>query len=209
MMSTMYHVASLQGAHWYGAKLDRTLIKRESLGQRIGDEIEAHEKKGAEAYHNAKEAYFLLKRNFNSIGRYKDAAWAYIKEQQMEKMACHWEWRSQGWRLWCAWPARWRWLGSWAYESLTGYGERPLNPVIGGGLIILGFALAFWLTRALGSFGDALMYSLATFATFNLARPELNPEGAGIEAATSVEALLSIGVLALFVFTLGNRMSRG
>ena len=214
----MYDVASLDGALWYGALLDHTRIKRESLGKRIGDELKAHDSKGAEDYHRAEEAYLMLKNNFNQIGRYEDASWAYVKEQQMEKMAYYREWRSggtqfgSGWDpLWFlsrpAWGSFWRWLRNWAYELATGYGERPWNPVIGGVLIILGFAGGFCATRAIGNFWDALVYSIATFATFNLA--DTGPTGRAADLASSVEALLGIAVLALVVFTLGNKMSRG
>jgi uncharacterized protein YjbI with pentapeptide repeats len=203
----MYEVRSLDGAHWYGANLDHTRIKRESLGKTIGDETRAHDKNSAEAYREASEAYLLLKNNFNQIGRYEDASWAYMKEQQMEKMAYHWEWRSQGWKVWRAWGSLWRWLRNWAYELATGYGERPWNPVVGGVLIILGFAGGFCATRAIANLWDALIYSLATFATFNLA--DTGPTGRGADMASSVEALLGIAVLALVIFTLGNKMSRG
>jgi hypothetical protein len=231
----MYGVASLDGAHWRGAFLDHTHIKKESLGKVLGDEIDAREKETAKAYHDAKEAYLLLKNNFNQIGRYEDASWAYVKEQQMEKMGFYWEhrwrllrpwWRVRRWRfllrgrylrksawgLWWlvrrrAWGSFWRWLRNWAYELATGYGERPWNPVVGGVLMILGFAGGFCATRAIGNFWDALIYSLATFATFNLA--DTGPTGRGADLASSVEALLGIAVLALVIFTLGNKMSRG
>ena len=203
----MYQVESLDGALWQGAFLDHTRIKRESLGKAIGDDIEAREKKTAEAYHIASEAYLLLKNNFNQIGRYEDVSWAYVKEQQMEKMAHYCEWRAHGWQFWRAWGPFWRWLRNWAYELATGYGERPWNPIIGGLLAILAFAGGFCATRAIGNFWDALVYSIATFATFNLAR--LEPQGRGMEVASSLEAILGISVLALVVFTLGNRMSRG
>jgi uncharacterized protein YjbI with pentapeptide repeats len=203
----LYWVGSLDRARWFGADLDRTRIRRESLGKATGDELLAHFEKRTEAYHGAKEAYLLLKNNFNQIGRYEDASWAYVKEQQMEKMAYHWEWRSHGWKVWRAWGPFWRWLRNWAYELATGYGERPWNPVIGGGLIILGFAGAFCATRAIANFWDALVYSIATFATFNLA--DTGPTGRAADLASSVEALLGIAVLALVIFTLGNKMSRG
>jgi uncharacterized protein YjbI with pentapeptide repeats len=203
----LYDVASLDGAHWYGANLDHTRIKGESLGKAVGDEIEAHKEKKPEAYHRAKEAYLLLKNNFNQIGRYEDASWAYVKEQQMEKMAYHWEWRTHGWKVWRAWGSFWRWLRNWAYELATGYGERPWNPIVVGLLAVLAFAGGFCATRAVANFWDALVYSVATFATFNLAR--LEPQGRGTEISSSMEAILGISVLALVVFTLGNRMSRG
>jgi len=203
----MYEVGSLDGAHWHGALLDHTRIRQKSLGKAVGDELTAHTKKTAAAYHQAKEAYLLLKNNFNQIGRYEDASWAYVKEQQMEKMAYYREWRSHRWQVWRAWGSFWRWLRNWAYELATGYGERPWNPVIGGGLIILGFAGAFCATRAIANFWDALVYSIATFATFNLA--DTGPTGRAADLASSVEALLGIALLALVVFTLGNKMSRG
>ena len=205
----MYNVASLDGVLWGGALLDHTRIKRESLGEAVGDELDAHRRKEAREYHAAKETYLLLKNNFNQIGRYEDASWAYVKEQQMEKMAYHWEWREHGWRIWRAWASFLRWLRNWAYELATGYGERPWNAVGLGAFIVAAFAVGFWATRAVSNFIDALVYSVATFATFNLARSGLNPEGRAVEAASSIEALLGIGVLALVVFTLGNRMSRG
>ena len=70
----------------------------------------------------------------------------------------------------------------------------------------MGFALGYYFTGAISNFWDAFVFSLATFATFNLA--DLQPEGRGVDIASSVEALLGISVLALVVFTLGNRMSR-
>lgn len=237
----MYDVASLDGARWYGSLLDHTRIKGESLGKAIGDELEAHKGKTADAYHRAKEAYLLLKNNFNQIGRYEDASWAYVKEQQMEKMAHYWEWRSGvrsawsslwGWRPFSggrnlrqagselgsllssflrafASGSLWRWFWNRAFEFLTGHGERPLKAVRAGVFVIVAFGGGFWATRAIANFWDALVYSIATFATFNLGRPGLNPEGRGVEIASSLEAILGIGVLALVVFTVGNRMSRG
>jgi hypothetical protein len=206
----LYDVRSLEGAHWCDALLDHTRLRRHVLGRAIGEEIKAREEMRiwkVGAHHRAKEAYLLLKNNFNQIGRYEDASWAYVKEQQMEKMAYHWEWRSHGWHIWRAWGPFLRWVRNWAYELATGYGERPWNPVIGGILSILGFAGGFCATRAIGNFWDALVYSIATFATFNLTR--LEPQGRGMEVASSLEAILGISVLALVVFTLGNRMSRG
>jgi len=214
----LYEVKALDGAWWYGAYLDETRIGRETLGQAVGEELEVRCTGAAWHCHLAKEAYLLLKNNFSRTGRYEDASWAYVKEQQMEKMAYYREWRSggtqfgSGWDpLWFlsrpAWGSFWRWLRNWAYELATGYGERPWNPVIGGVLIILGFAGGFCATRAIGNFWDALVYSIATFATFNLA--DTGPTGRAADLASSVEALLGIAVLALVVFTLGNKMSRG
>jgi uncharacterized protein YjbI with pentapeptide repeats len=200
--------ARLDGALWYGCYLARTRIRRDSLGQAIGDELMAHEEKTPGDYRDASETYLLLKNHFNSIGRYEDASWAYVKEQQMEKMAYYREWVSCGWQIWSACGPLWRWLRNWLYELTTGYGERPWNPVGVAAFSILAFAFGYSLSGGVHGFADALIYSLATFATFNLARPEVQPQGTGMEMASSLEALLGIGILALFVYTLGNRMSR-
>ncbi len=223
----MYDVATLDGAHWYGALLDHTRIKWTHLGDAIGDEMQARAQRAERDYRRAGEAYLLLKTNFTQIGRYEDTSNAYFKEQQMDKEANRCRWRSHGWRFWRAPDSLWHWLRHVAYEQLTGYGERPWRPVRAGGLVVLMFAVSFWLLGALrgherpawftswnpadidwAGFIDSLVYSVATFATFNLARSDLNPTGRGIEIASSLEAILGISVLALVVFTVGNRMSR-
>lgn len=202
----LYRAASLLGARWTDSFLDRTRLRRHQIGPRIGDELEAHHKQTQDDYHRASEAYLLLKNNFLTLGRYDDAAWTYIKEQQMQKMAYHWQWRAHGWRIWRVSGSFWRWLRNWAYELLTGYGERPINPVLGGAVALVAFTLGYFFTGAINNLFDAVVYSLATFATFNLV--DLQPHGRGVDIASSFEALLGIAVLALFIFTLGNRMSR-
>lgn len=159
-------------------------------------------------YWIAREAYLLLKNNFNSIGRYQDAAWAYVKERQMEKMAL----LSEGHVLSC--------LRNWAYELLTGYGERPILPVLWGLVVILAFAVGYAIAgnvapdfagdpaTAQGShnFLDALTHSIGAFATIGF--NTLEPLGWGARLLTAIESAFGIGLFALFIFTLGNRMSR-
>jgi uncharacterized protein YjbI with pentapeptide repeats len=212
--SAAFEAATLEGAFWYGCFLDRTRIWRHSLGQAIGDELEAHEEKTPVAYRGASEAYLLLKNNFESIGRYGDAAWAYIKEQQMGKMASYREWRSAGWRIWKVRLSLWRWVANWTYELLTGYGERPQMPLVWALAVVAAFAAIFAGAGnvvsgdggATHDFVTALTHSIATFATvgFNT----LEPVGWGARLLTAIEAMFGIGLFALFVFTLGNRMRR-
>jgi len=266
--------AELRNVRWYGAHLDRTKLSRTQLGNGIGDERAAKgnglQFPGVENtdFREAAEAYQTLKNNFQSIGRYDDAVWAYIKEKQMERASHFPTGAGHRWlrysvrrlirntrhtrpssydrldfrllyqlysalllgRLfvgWCPpplrttmqgstdgvgsqgdWVSRKRWLRNWAYELTTGYGERPANVVGLGTVIVLCFATAYFLTGAIESVSDSLSYSFATFATFNLTDPGVQPHGRWMNFASSVEALLGIAILALFVFTLGNRMSR-
>jgi uncharacterized protein YjbI with pentapeptide repeats len=62
-----------------GAWLDKTRIQHEKLGNVIGEETE-HD------YANAKRGYLALKQNFDDLGDYEAASWAYRKERRMEKL---------------------------------------------------------------------------------------------------------------------------
>ena len=224
----MYGVASLVGAHWDRAFLDYTRIDRRDLGQSVGDEDEAHgrgssgskdKSRKAGAYRSASEAYLLLKNNFNQIGRYEDASWAYVKEQQMEKMSYHWAWRSWGWQVWRAGRSFWPWLRNWAYELATGYGERVYMPVLWAIVVVAVFAGIYAVAGNIAS-GDvgalqgepthnpliALVHSISAFATIGF--NTLEPQGWGARLLTALEAMFGVGLFALFIFTLGNRMSR-
>ena len=239
----MYGVASLVGAHWGRAFLEYTRIDRRYLRQSIGDEDEAHRHGSAEpedkhwkasAYSDASEAYLLLKNNFNQIGRYEDASWAYVKEQQMEKMAHYWrwrawgqeeksddgwEWRSWGWKVWRAWGPFSRWLRNWVYELATGYGERVYMPILWAIVVVAVFAGIYAVAGNIAS-GDvgslqgqpthnpltALVHSISAFATIGF--NTLEPQGWGARLLTALEAMFGVGLFALFIFTLGNRMSR-
>jgi len=221
----MYSVVSLVGAHWGRAFLEYTRIDRRDMGQSIGDEDEAyrHGSAGSEdkwlkaaAYRDAGEAYLLLKNNFNQIGRYEDASWAYVKEQQVEKTAYYWEWRALGWR---ARGSLWRWLRNWAYELATGYGERVYMPVLWAIVVVAVFAGIYAVAGNIAS-GDvgalqgepthnpliALVHSISAFATIGF--NTLEPQGWGARLLTALEAMFGVGLFALFIFTLGNRMSR-
>jgi hypothetical protein len=216
----MYEVTSLDGAHWYGANLDHTRIKRETLGEAIGDELKAHGKKTARAYHEAKEACLLLKNNFNQIGRYEDASWAYVKERCMERKALYqehrwWIWPPKRWvpKSWKSW---WRWVLAWATEALTNYGQDPWRPIVWAVALALGlFPLLFWTAgnlhhqdgTSITAYWDAMAYSLTTFGTLSF--NDLQPVGIGTRIISAIEAFTGVLLFALVVFTLGNKMSRG
>ena len=56
------------------------------------------------------------------------------------------------------------------------------------------------------SFVDAFTHSVASFATIGF--NTLEPVGWGARLLTAVESMFGIGFFALFIYTLGNRMSR-
>ena len=216
----MYRVSSLEGARWHGAHLEQTRIRRESLGKAIGDEMDADREKGVVAYREASEAYLLLKNNFNQIGHYGDASWAYVKERQMERKALYQEhrwwiwplnrWKPKSWRSW------WHWLLAWGTEALTKYGQDPWRPIVWAvGLAVGLFPILFWTAgnlhyqngASITAYWDAIAYSLTTFGTLSF--NDLQPVGIATRIISAAEAFTGVLLFALLVFTLGNKMSRG
>jgi hypothetical protein len=110
---------------------------------------------------------------------------------------------------------KWRWARSWVFELLTGYGERPVWPLVWGFVTIMVFACIYSLAGSVTrtpdgesthDFVTALTASVATFATIGF--NDIQPIGWGARLLSAIEAMLGIGTFALFVYTLGNRMSR-
>lgn len=213
---------SLAGAYFYGAWLDQTRMTKEQLGGRIGEEAD-------KKYYEAKEAYLLLKNNFNQIGRYDDASWAYIKERQMEKMTYHrklartyyakieglpeeaspksWAW----WRFYVKYTLKWAW--DWIIEWLCRYGESPGRVLaVALGVLIIIFPLIYSLTGLAPRSGqnlptrDYFLYSLYSFASME--HPNLQATSRIAQLFTGLESLSGIALLALLMYTLGRRISR-
>jgi uncharacterized protein YjbI with pentapeptide repeats len=205
----------LLGVKLYGARLDRTRLKKEQLGSAIYDEQE-------DKFERARCTYQALKQNFESLGDYGAASWAYIKERQMEK-ACSAPWRARrfygkeqlkdtsGQRLPAYRPRVWwffvrhtyKWLSDWFVEILCGYGEgigRVLGwmafllLIAGPGLFGLP-AMLKWPTETKASFFSLrspwrhvyvyLQYLLYTLDTFTTA------SFAELQPASSFARLLS------------------
>lgn len=253
-------VARLHPVVWENVRLEKTWLYSRQI-DRIQDEEDAL--RGARSYRQVMETYLALKANFSSLGNYEDAAWAYIKEQQMEKASYFPTTSGKGWLIKClggppphwwtcspralwyrarsllhylrlflgpvppnlkeaifVWRDRRRWARNWLYELLTGYGERPQMPLLWGLVTILIFALVFAATgnvsadfagdaaSAQGShnFWDALTHSIAAFATIGFNTFE--PIGRVARLLTAIESALGISLFALFIYTIGNRMSR-
>jgi hypothetical protein len=150
----------LLGVSLYRAKLDHTLLKREQLGSAIMEEQE-------EQYRRARDTYLALKKNFEDLGDYDAASWAYIKERQMEKK-CSAPWQARRFygqeqlgdtddnKLSFHHPRVWwffarhtaKWLMDWLVELICGYGERPWQTVAAMTLVFAVFTGIYWLTWA-------------------------------------------------------------
>jgi len=200
-------------------------MRREQLGDAIGEELER-------VYDEAKEAYLAWKNNFAEIGRYDDAAWAYRKERRMEKM-CSAPWRARksyasqlgdseesrlpAWHprvLWFYTQHTLKWLADWFVELLCDYGESIWRVLAWMVLVIVGFAAYYQVTHsvvtssqdAATSLWDHLIFSLGAFTTLQPAR--LQAARPGVELLTTIQAIMGISLAGLLGFVAGNRIRR-
>jgi len=216
--------ADLRGVSLYLARLQSTQLTVEQLGRSVWEE-----KSGR--LQEARDTYRALKNNFNGIGSYRDASWAYVKERQMQKNM-HWPLgqarisysdeleglAEQGARRWVQLLGFYlRHLVShtadWIMELVCGYGEKPVRTLWWALVVILAFPSLYRCSGGVVLVDDSLMtpldylnYSLGAFTTIGFARFETMNWVA--EMLTGLEALLGIAVLALLMFALGNRISR-
>ena len=221
----LFSAENLEGVHLCGAFLDRTKMRWEQLGGRVGEEIEGD-------FRLAREAYLGLKSNFNSLGRYDNASKAYVKERQMEKkthwplsyaLECYGE--SELPKVFGKWSRRLDllrfylrhlrlFITDWIIELLCLYGESPLRVVAwAAAFAFLIFPLSYALFGGVGTTdgspvtrSEYLRLSLASFATIELAG--VQAQGIAAQFLRTLEALTGISLLALLMFTLGNRISR-
>jgi len=209
---------SLEGAYFYNAFLDDTRLRREQLGEEIGEEKEKR-------YGEAKEAYLALKNNFAEIGRYEDASWAYRKERRMEKRAALQKakdaWQEHNWKG--AIPGYVKVAGDQLVEWMCDYGEGLGR--VAGSLIAVWVAFALIYGLIAGVWGpwqdtgsgriryitrnpiDLLSFSLQSITAFAPIELEARPILA-MRILMPLEALLSTFLAGLLGFVAGKRIRR-
>jgi len=212
--------ASLEGVYLHHATLNRTQLTKDKIGEAVGEELDKE-------YDRARETYRALKVNFVQIGYYPDAAWAYVKERKMERAtlcplraaeyyAEEWSsktnWWQQGWFFW-VYFGKWVWAG--LIDAVTGYGQQISNVLRTSAVITVLWSALYWFFGGIGDdhkprsfcwqdFHRCLNHSVATFA--NLTYSSLEPKTQVAQWLTNAEALLGIGMLALLMFVIGNRV---
>jgi hypothetical protein len=170
----------------------------------------------------------LLKANFESLGQYGDAGWAYRKERRMRKMWMKQQaqemWRDSHRRL--AIKHWFHWCADWVVELLCDYGESTWRVIgwiafmlfMGGPILIsvLGglewtgtnrdtyFELPTTWQRWAYVYLQHLLYTLDTFTTANFS--ELKPRTDVLRVASGVMALSGIFLAGLLGFVAGNRI---
>jgi uncharacterized protein YjbI with pentapeptide repeats len=214
----LFNVKTLEGACFYNAFLDDTRLKREQLGEAIGEELE-------EKYDEAEEAYLALKNNFAEIGRYTDAAWAYRKERRMEKLEARRKaQRARTERKWRTAVTHYaKFAGDRLVELVCDYGEGIWRVV--GTLIFVWIFFALIYGLIAGVWGpwqdtdsgqiryitrnliDLLSFSLGAMTTLVPADLEARSVLA-MRILMPLQAMLGIVLAGLLGFVLGNRIRR-
>jgi uncharacterized protein YjbI with pentapeptide repeats len=213
--------ANLDGAYFHRARMDNTEMEASQLGGSIGEERDRE-------YSRAIEAYTRLKANFESLGRYADAHWAYRRERRMRKM-----WAGQqargGWekgnrrQVIKHWS---NWASDWFVELLCDYGGSAWRVV--GWIAVTLFVVGPVLISVLGglewtgshrgiysklptvrqkwgyTYFQYLLYMLDTFTTANFSG--LEPETDALRIVSGLMAVWGIFLVGLLGFVAGNRI---
>ncbi len=213
--------AKLDGTYFWRARMNNTELTATQLHGSIGEERER-------LYFQAMEAYSRLKMNFESLGHYSDASWAYRKERRMRKA---WM-RSQGnqsirnWDIAQATEFYLKWLADWSIELLCDYGESTrrvlvwialLLGVIGPSLIDISGGI-YWTESNQSTYSQFsgtcekylyiyfqyLLYMLDTITTASFS--ELKPRTDVLRVISGCMAMLGIFLVGLLGFVAGNRI---
>jgi len=202
--------------HVGGARLEETRLRRDQLGDAIGEEV-------AGDYDAAATGYLALERNFVDLGDPDAGRWAYGKKRRMQKRgawaqaraAAHArQWGTAGHR--CAVYA-----SDQIVEWLCDYGESV--PRVLGALVVayLAFTLYYGLTgsvvRVTGTAPHLIRATtrnpldLAVFSLANMTTQSplgMQPRDEGVQLPTGLETLVGIFLTGLLGFVAGNRIRR-
>jgi len=217
--------AQLEGVYLYGAWLDRTRLRAEQLGGAIGEELEARGSTVPEqwpaSFAEAGEGYLGLKRNFEGLGYYDDALWAYRKERRMDKLAA--KWKGQRGKYWL----------SELMEVTTDYATSPARSLLTLGVMYSFFATIYAAfnygytfgqvlvgaaaaTRLLGAFQSSWLRGLSAALTGMVAmgaraidRPEY-PQAISlaINTVAAFQSVVTVFLTGLLGFIVANRIRR-
>ena len=220
--------AQLQGAvlthcriehlHLADAWLERTRLRREQLGEAIGEEQ-------AGEYELARRGYLALERNFNEIGDPDARSWAYRRKRRMQKREILRQAR-QAWaeRRWgAALTACARFAGDQLAEWVCDYGESVPRVLASLLTVYVFFAFLYGVTGSVVRVEttpqgpariltrrplDLAIFSLLALTTSGTPAVGLLPRNEFVHLLTGMQALLGISLTGLLGFVVGNRIRR-
>lgn len=137
--------------------------------------------------------YMKLIKNFRELEQFDDADNAYY------------QYRNHSQAIKKANKQYTSWMGDEIWRISCGYGVKPWNTIILGGLIILVFSLIYG-SSGIVSISDAFYFSLATLVSAQWT--DCYPQDRYRKVAYVIERLLGVLILSLFVVTLTKVMIR-
>jgi hypothetical protein len=168
----------------------------------------------------ARDAYLRLKQNFDDLGDYDAASWAYCKERRMEKLAAlkkaKGAWQKHDWKE--AIPRYAKVAGDQLVECVCDYGESFWRVLLWMALSLFGFAAYYWRiggvwlvksngdAKAATTFWHYLIYSAGAFTTTQFTR--LQAADDRVRMVTAIQAITGIVLAGLLGFVAGNRIRR-
>ena len=208
LTNTIIKHACLGGATLTGAQL-----RRDQLGDAIGDELK-------QDFKGARLGYLALERNFIERGDPDAASWAYLKRRRMQKHEAMQKAR-QSWKGTSRWHSvqyALQYAADTVAELLCDYGES-LPRVLATFLVIyMVFAAGFDITgsvvRRAGAGAPVVTHNLIDVGLFSFGSltsstsSGLGPSNSLVQLFSGFEALLFAGLTGLFGFVLGNRIRR-
>lgn len=216
--------AVLNGADLYKTDLrfaifSDTKLYKDSLRGKILQE-------SGEEFQDAKYVYLALKKNFEEIGDYDAASWAYVKERTMEMLTYVYARRyyyaqevslklqnNGGRKLPIIFKFKFKYIFksifSFLFFVFFGFGERPFQVSIFCLVSIFFFSILFYLfggleqeTGAVCGYSDYLLHSIGSFTTI----PYLTPITPLAKILTSLDAITGVTALAAFTSALSQRI---
>lgn len=204
--------SNLKHAYFAGAWLERTRMRASQFGGSVGEERAGN----LEA---ALDSYIVLERNFISLGSSEDASWAYRRRRrvgrsrhgQQAKAAL----QAKHWREALLVGAKW--LGDASAEWLCDYGESLARVARAFFVIMIAFAVVYWMTGSLTprngvvsrhvfTLINYLLFSLDSMTTVGTSEVALKPAGELGTLLSSLQTVIGTVLLGLFGFVLGARI---
>ncbi len=160
--------------------------------------------KKAFLWSGAEENYCKAKLAYTEAGDYEDAGAMYYEEMLMKRMLMK--------------KGSLKRIASFFYDLLCGYGEKPKNIVISWIVVVIFFAIIYFVTDGLIYCGNndpsdnifakflySSYYSAMIFATIN--HGEFEPKDY-VRPFVALEAFIGIFLVILFVFVIARKMMR-
>jgi uncharacterized protein YjbI with pentapeptide repeats len=212
---TLPETFRLSRVEFHGTLIRDTFVSRESFRENGDHPAIREEREGS--LENARFTYSMLKNNWSGLGMNSQAAWASVREKEMErfmlrKRISSGQYKNSTDRI-SAWP---RYLGFSYFRLLFDYGENPWRLFLWAFVWILVCGVLYGILGvtdgdSLVSFSsgrnpvDFLYFSVITFTTVGYG--DLTPGSLASEIVALIQGFSGVFTSGLFIWSLGKRVS--